>query len=111
MTTPFVIDNQKYKMTDVLNSFLALFGISISTFDIQASALIGYAPNKVQMVAEQIRGAYIFYLQNSLPKPFERMSDDLPSTILAHIRSVHKMKTRDKPSDRNSSREPNDCKT
>ena len=35
---------------------------SISAFDIQASALLGYTPNKVQMAAEQIREAYIFYL-------------------------------------------------
>lgn len=35
---------------------------SISAFDIQASALIGHAPIKVQAVAEQIREAYIFYL-------------------------------------------------
>lgn len=35
---------------------------SISAFDIQASALLGYTPAKVQMAAEQIREAYIFYL-------------------------------------------------
>jgi hypothetical protein len=35
---------------------------SISALDIQASALIGYTPGKVQVVAEQIREAYIFYL-------------------------------------------------
>lgn len=35
---------------------------SISALDIQASALIGYTPGKVQAVAEQIREAYIFYL-------------------------------------------------
>ena len=35
---------------------------SISALDIQASALIGYAPRKVQILAEQIREAYIFYL-------------------------------------------------
>ena len=35
---------------------------SISAFDIQASALLGYTPAKVQEVAEQIREAYIFYL-------------------------------------------------
>lgn len=35
---------------------------SISAFDIQASALLGYAPAKVQEVAEQIQEAYIFYL-------------------------------------------------
>jgi hypothetical protein len=35
---------------------------SIAALDIQASALIGYAPAKVQVVAEQIREAYIFYL-------------------------------------------------
>ena len=35
---------------------------SISAFDIQASALIGYAPAKIQAAAEQIREAYIFYL-------------------------------------------------
>lgn len=35
---------------------------SISAFDIQASALIGYTPAKVQAVAEQIREAYIFYV-------------------------------------------------
>ena len=35
---------------------------SISAFDIQASALLGYPSAKVQMVAEQIREAYIFYL-------------------------------------------------
>jgi hypothetical protein len=35
---------------------------SISAFDIQASALIGHTPAKVQVVADQIREAYIFYL-------------------------------------------------
>ncbi len=35
---------------------------SISAFDIQASALIGYTPAKIQAAAEQIREAYIFYL-------------------------------------------------
>ncbi len=35
---------------------------SISAFDIQASALIGFTPAKVQAAAEQIREAYIFYL-------------------------------------------------
>lgn len=35
---------------------------SISAFDIQASALIGHTPTKIQAVAEQIREAYIFYL-------------------------------------------------
>lgn len=35
---------------------------SISAFDIQASALIGYTSAKVQAAAEQIREAYIFYL-------------------------------------------------
>jgi len=35
---------------------------SISAFDIQASALVGHTPIKVQMAAEQIREAYIFYL-------------------------------------------------
>ena len=35
---------------------------SISAFDIQASALIGYTHAKVQAAAEQIREAYIFYL-------------------------------------------------
>lgn len=35
---------------------------SISAFDIQASALLGHTPAKVQMAAEQIREAYIFYL-------------------------------------------------
>ena len=35
---------------------------SISAFDIQASALIGYTPSKVQAAAEQIQEAYIFYL-------------------------------------------------
>ncbi len=35
---------------------------SISALDIQASALIGHAANKVQVAAEQIREAYIFYL-------------------------------------------------
>jgi Protein of unknown function DUF262/HNH endonuclease len=35
---------------------------SISAFDIQASALIGYAPAKIQALAEQIREAYIFYI-------------------------------------------------
>jgi hypothetical protein len=35
---------------------------SISAFDIQASALIGYPTAKVQAAAEQIREAYIFYL-------------------------------------------------
>lgn len=35
---------------------------SVSAFDIQASALIGYPPAKVQAAAEQIREAYIFYL-------------------------------------------------
>ncbi len=35
---------------------------SISAFDIQASALLGHTPAKVQMAAEQIREAYIYYL-------------------------------------------------
>ena len=35
---------------------------SISAFDIQAAALLGHTPAKVQMAAEQIREAYIFYL-------------------------------------------------
>jgi Protein of unknown function DUF262 len=35
---------------------------SISAFDIQASALLGHTPAKVQVAAEQIREAYIFYL-------------------------------------------------
>lgn len=35
---------------------------SISALDIQASALIGHLPDKVQAAAEQIREAYIFYL-------------------------------------------------
>lgn len=35
---------------------------SISAFDIQASALIGYSSVKIQAVADQIREAYIFYL-------------------------------------------------
>lgn len=35
---------------------------SISALDIQASALIGYPPAKVQLLAEQIREAYVFYL-------------------------------------------------
>jgi hypothetical protein len=35
---------------------------SISAFDIQASALLGHTPAKVQMAAEQIREAYIFYI-------------------------------------------------
>ena len=40
---------------------------SISAFDIQASALLGYTPAKVQEVAEQIREAYIFYLLTNPP--------------------------------------------
>ncbi len=35
---------------------------SVSALDIQASALIGQSPQKVQAAAEQIREAYIFYL-------------------------------------------------
>lgn len=44
---------------------------SISALDIQASALIGYTPGKVQAVAEQIREAYIFYL---LTNPHVRLA-------------------------------------
>ncbi|HSH79130.1 MAG TPA: DUF262 domain-containing protein [Herpetosiphonaceae bacterium] len=35
---------------------------SVSALDIQASALLGHAPSKVQAAAEQIREAYLFYL-------------------------------------------------
>lgn len=35
---------------------------SISALDIQASALIGYSPNKIQVLASSIREAYKFYL-------------------------------------------------
>lgn len=44
---------------------------SISAFDIQASALIGHTPAKVQAASEQIREAYIFYL---LTNPHVRLA-------------------------------------